>query len=300
VHRRDFLTAVLGSALLHPLNASADVASRICIFTDHLAGFTYQEVARMCAELRVAGPDLTVRRGGLVLPDRVAEDMPRAVQAMREHGISVPMITTEIISAEDPGAKAVLAAASKAGIRYYKLGYFRYADLNRWQETIAATREQLNKLAELNRKLDLRAGLHNHSGDTVGCAVWDGLEAMEGVDRERVGFFYDPSHATIEGGKTGWNLAFRRAASRLMMIAVKDFVWEKTDKGWRTRWVPLGQGMVNWSEFSILLRKAQWPGPLSLHIEYDPGGKTKTEKYDRALEAGSRDLQFLRKLLSAG
>jgi len=42
------------------------------------------------------------------------------------------------------------------------------------------------------------------------------------------------------------------------------------------------------------LRSTQFPGPISLHIEYDPGGANKTERYDRSLAAAERDLKFLR------
>ncbi len=273
------------------------LAGRVCLFTDHLAGFTYPEVARMLKDLGVAGPDLTVRRGGLVAPERAAEDLPKAMAAFKDQGLSVPMITTTITSAQDPSARGVMEAASKAGIRYYKLGYFAYKDLARWNETIESTRGSLRELAAAGAKLDLSAGMHNHAGDSVGCSLWDSMEALQGVDAARVGFYFDPAQATIEGGKTGWNLNFRRIAPRLMMVAIKDFVWEKTEKGWRTRWVPLGEGMVNYSQFFPLLKQAAFPGPISLHIEYDPGGKTKTERYDKSLEAAARDLQFLRRHL---
>jgi len=275
----------------------AGLSSRICLFTDHLGGFTNLEVARMLKDLRVSGPDLTVRRGGLVLPERVKEDLPKAVQIYKDHGLTVPMITTTVASATDPASRAVLEAASQAGIRYYKLGYFPYKDLTQWRETIEATRVSLRELAKLGDKLNLMAGMHNHAGDSVGCCLWDSWQALDGIDPKRVGFFFDPSHATIEGGKTGWNLNFQRVRSRLVMVAVKDFIWEKTDKGWRTRWVPMGEGQVNWTAFMPMLKASPFAGPLSLHIEYDPGGKSKTERYDRALEAANKDLAFLRKHL---
>ncbi|HEU0123325.1 MAG TPA: sugar phosphate isomerase/epimerase family protein [Bryobacteraceae bacterium] len=292
--RRTFLTASAGAAAAGP-----DLSSRICLFTDHLGGFTYAEVARMLKDLGVAGPDLTVRRGGLVTPERVAEDLPKAVQIFREHSLTVPMITTTVTSAADPLSRHVLEAASRAGIRYYKLGYFAYKDLGRWNETIEATRGSLKELARLGAQLNLHAGLHNHAGDSVGCCFWDSWEALQGVDSDRLGFFFDPAHATIEGGKSGWDLNFRRISSRLVMVAIKDFVWEKRQDGWRTRWVPLGEGAVNYSRFIPLLKAAAFTGPISLHIEYDPGGKTKTERYDRALEAAQKDLAFLRRHLGA-
>lgn len=254
----------------------------------------------MLAELKIAGPDLTVRRGGLVPPDRVTEELPKAAAIFRDHGLSIPMITTSITSADET-ARSVLTAASKAGVRYYKLGYFAYKDLARWQETINQTRQDLRALSSLGRELGIRAGLHNHSGPTVGCDLWDSWEALKDVDPAQVGFFFDPAHASIEGGKNGWNLSFRRLAPRLFMIAVKDYLWEKTPTGWKTRWVPLGQGMAPLSDFFQLLKTVNWPGPLSLHIEYDPGGKTKTERYDRSLEAAAKDLSYMRgRLREAG
>src|SRR5262249_19177888 len=108
----------------------------------------------------------------------------------------------------------------------------------------------------------------------------------------------DPAQAHIEGGKTGWNLGFRRASPRLFMLALKDFVWEKTDKGWRTRWLHLGEGMGQWPAVVELLVPTSWPGPISLPIEYDTGGSNKTERYDRSFAAADHDLKFLRKHLA--
>ena len=97
----------------------------------------------MLKDLGVSGPDLTVRKGGLVGPENVAVDLPRAVEVFRSHSLTVPMITTTITSADDPLSRSVAEAASKAGIRYYKLGYFAYKDLARWRQTIDATRRAL-------------------------------------------------------------------------------------------------------------------------------------------------------------
>ena len=81
------------------------------------------------------------------------------------------------------------------------------------------------------------------------------------------------------------------------MIAIKDFVWEKTDGIWQTRWVPLGQGMVRWPVFFRLLSRMEFQGPLSWHIEYDPGGSTKSDRFDKSLQAAERDLNFLKNQL---
>jgi sugar phosphate isomerase/epimerase len=82
------------------------------------------------------------------------------------------------------------------------------------------------------------------------------------------------------------------------MIALKDYVWEKTDRGWQTRWCRLGEGMVNWDEFFQILAKIPFAGPLSVHIEYDPGGSTRVERIDNALAAAQRDVAFVRRHLA--
>src|SRR5688572_11503677 len=99
--RRSFLG---GSAAAAAAAAAQPVIRRICLFTDHLDdhGYSYAEVARMLKALGVAGPDLTVRPGGLVPPERAEEELPRAVAAFREEGLSVPMISTGLTSAKDP------------------------------------------------------------------------------------------------------------------------------------------------------------------------------------------------------
>jgi sugar phosphate isomerase/epimerase len=316
MHRRQFLKSVplalpVLSAL--PAFAAADEASskskqaatpladRICLFTDHLDdfGYAYGDVARMLSQLKIAGPDLTVRPGGLVAPQRVVEELPKAVAACRDHGLRVPMISTGLTSAKDPVAANTLTTAGKLGIRYYKLGYYGYNDLTQWRQQLDATRKELEPLLELGHSAGMTAGFHNHSGPSVGGAIWDTWELLDGLDPKRVGFYFDPAQATIEGGNHAWKLGLARVAPRLVMLAIKDFIWEKSDGKWRTHWVPLGEGMVRWPEFFALVRKFTFEGPISLHIEYDPGGNTKTARFENSLAAAERDLKFLRAQLQA-
>ncbi len=309
MNRRHFIASGVGAVALAtatwPYRANAGLQSkplsdRICLFTDHLDdhGFSYAEVARMLKDLGVAGPDLTVRPGGLVAPERAAEDLPRAAEALREHGLSIPMISTSITSAGDRVARPILATMAKLGVRYFKLGYYSYADADKWRSRLAEVRRELDGLVGLLDELGVQAGVHNHAGPTVGGALWDSWEVLQGTNPRSIGFYFDPAQATIEGGNHAWSLGFRRLSDRLKMVAIKDFVWEKVAGRWRTRWVPLGEGMVRWDEFFALLVRVPFDGPISLHIEYDPGGSTKTARYDNSLAAAQRDLKFLREHLA--
>lgn len=269
---------------------------RICLFTDHLDDYdySYAEVAGMLKQLGIAGPDLTVRGGGLVLPERAAEDLPRAAAAFKAAGLSIPMISTNL-TVGDATARAILGTAGKLGVRHFKLGYYHYHDPAAWRARLEEVRHELIPLLQLAESFGLTGGIHNHAGATVGGAIWDTAELLPALGVKNVGFYFDPSHATIEGGNHAWKLNFHRAAERLKMVALKDFVWEKTGGQWRTRWVPLGEGMVRWPEFFRMLAKTGFSGPVSLHIEYDPGGATKAARFENSFAAAARDLAFVRK-----
>ena len=61
-HNRPAVAAEQGAAPVAP------ASERICLFTDHLddQGYSYADVAKMFALLKIAGPDLTVRGGGVI------------------------------------------------------------------------------------------------------------------------------------------------------------------------------------------------------------------------------------------
>lgn len=312
--RRDFLNAGFAAAVAaclpgersraraeeSPRASAVSLSERLCLFTDHLddSGYSYSDVAKMLSPLKIAGPDLTVRGGGLAPPERAAEELPKAAAAFAGQGLSIPMISTNLTSAKDPTAGPILSTMGKLGIRYYKLGYYHYHDAAKWESELDAHRKELASLLELGREAGVQAGFHNHAGATVGGAVWDSWELLEPLDPSAVGFYFDPAHATIEGAKHSWKLNLHRISSRLAMVAVKDVVWEKTSKGWQTRWCPLGEGMVNWEEFFRELSRIAFAGPISIHIEYDPGGSTRLERIDNSLAAAQRDVQFVREHLA--
>jgi sugar phosphate isomerase/epimerase len=257
---------------------------------------TWQRLARALKQIGFAGVDLTVRPGGHVLPERVTEDLPKAVEAIRKEGLEVPMITTELLSIRDPAAETTLAAAGRLGIPYCKPGYYKYKfeDVRAELQAVAADFRGLVTLAQANR---VHMGFHNHTG-YVGGPVWDIAEILAGLDPKWAGYYFDPGHAVAEGGGAGWKVVLNRIAPRIFMTSIKDFTWERSNQGWREHWVPLGEGMVDWKYYFRELRRAEFHGPISLHIEYNPGGATAAAKEDNLLAAAQRDLIFLWKAAS--
>lgn len=285
--RRDFMVSAAAAGIAAAAPAPARPA--ICIFSKHLAKLDYDQLGRAVRDMGFDGVDLTVRPGGHVVPERVAADLPRAVEAIRSHGVDVPMITTAITSASDPSARAIFGAASRLNIKYYKLGYWMYGKGDP-DADVARVRGAVEQLVALGKSYGIQAGFHNHSGDYVGFDVRDTREIMRGLDPAFVGYYFDACHATIEGGLAGWEIAMRIALKQVKLAAMKDFYWEKTNGKWDVRWCPMGDGMVKWPQVLGAYAAARFTGPMSIHVEYEPHDE---------IPATARDLAFLKKQVAA-
>ena len=275
--RREFLEVSTASAWAAggaPLSmrsaaAPAPVPFRgtLCFFSKAAPQLSWPELARSAKAAGFGGIDLTVRSKGHVAPERAAEDLPRAVAAIRAEGLAVPMITTELTSAEHPTAVPILSTAGKLSIPFLKPGYYRYKFVDVRQELEEAG-HQFRGLVELAAKYGVQVGFHNHDSN-VGAQTWDIARVMDNLDPKWAGYYYDLENATIEGGMNGWRIAANLALPRIKMIGAKDFFWLKTETGeWRETGCPLGQGMCRWKQFLPLVANAGFHGPISLHMEY--------------------------------
>lgn len=62
---------------------------KICIFSKHFQWTDCKEEEALSAEIGFDGVNLTVRDGGHVLPERVEQDLHKAVETVRQAGLSV-------------------------------------------------------------------------------------------------------------------------------------------------------------------------------------------------------------------
>lgn len=287
--RRTFVTTTAVAAAAGAAVAQPGAHPPLCIFSKHMAKFNYDELGTHARQIGFDGIDLTVRPKGHVLPEHVAEDLPRAVETLRSHGLSVPMITTELTTAADPAARPTLSTAARLKVPFWKIGYYKYR-LPGVEAQLQNTRDAVAGLVALALEYGVQAGFHNHSGDHIGAAVWDIRSIIGGMDPKAVGYYFDPGHARIEGGLFGWRISQDMVMPRLKMVAVKDFYWKKDGGRWNATWCPMGQGMVDWPAVFRILAAARYSGPISLHIEYNATDE---------LAAIAKDYEFTRKLLTA-
>ena len=305
--RRAALTTLAGAAL-GGAATEPKAGLKLAVFSKHLQWAKWDEMAAVAAECGFDGVDLSVRKGGHVEPERAAEDLPRAFEAVKKAGLEMPMITAGIVDASSPHAEAILKAASGLGIRYYRWGGFKYDDAKPIPEQLAALRPRVKDLADLNRQYRIAAMYHTHSGMEVGAPIWDLWVILRDIDPKHAGINYDIGHATVEGGLGGWIRSAELARPYMLGVALKDFTWTKNARGqWTAEWCPPGQGMVNLPKFLGMLKASRFDGPVQVHFEYSGlgGAEHGNAKLDipktEVVAKMKRDCTFLRsKLHEAG
>jgi len=276
---------------------------KISIFSKHLQWLDYKGMAMTAADIGFDSVDLTVRPEGHVLPERVEEDLPKAMEAVQKAGKNIYMITTSIIDADDPLSEKILKTASSLGIRHYRTGYGHYDEKKSVEESIRLIQGKLEKLAKLNEKYSISGEYQNHSGNYgsgvyFGAPIWDLATVLKSINSPFLGSQYDIYHAIVEGANT-WPVGLQLISPYIRSLDIKDFSWSKKDGKWSSATVPLGEGAVDFKTFFGLVKQLNISCPISVHYEYPIGGaehgaKEITMKKEEVLSIMKKDLVTLR------
>jgi sugar phosphate isomerase/epimerase len=284
VSRRKFLQhAGLVSAVVAGASLTALAAEKpypVAAFEKALQHLPPEQMADMLAELGFMGVATPVRPKGRVLPERVAEDLPKLVEVLAKRKLEVTELTTNINDASDPLAQKVLQTAAKLGLKRYRMGPWKYDLKQPILEQVEAKKPVVRDLAALNKELGLTAVYQVHSGaNYFGAAIWDIYQLFKDYDPKQLAIAFDIRHATVEGGTT-WELNFNLIKSHLGLVYAKDFEWQ----GKKAQNVPLGEGMVN-PRFYQMVKASGYDKPVLLHVEYplDEDAKTLREAYRKDL-----------------
>lgn len=269
--RRDFIaTSAAALAVIATPALAAESKPKlgpVCLFTKPLDERPIEDTVEIAAAAGFSALDITVRPNGLIKPEKVTTDLPRAADLAKKAGLTIPMMACGFNDVNEPFAKDVLKTAAAVGVKYYRPLWFKYDEAAPLRDQWPAFRAKFEGLAALNRELGLCTAYQNHSGTGVGAPLWDLVEIFRGLDPQFTGSQYDIRHATVEGAES-WPLALRQLAPHIRCTTAKDFIWTKTDGKWVIENVPLGQGLVNFKKYFALLKQLGITGPISLHVEY--------------------------------
>lgn len=243
---------------------------QLMVFSKHLAGPPLEETARRLKAMGISGIDLTVRDGGHVEPTQVRDHLPRAMEELGAQGVSIGQITTNILDASEV-TRAILETAKQCGVGFYKLGYYGYKGFGTLRKAREEARAKVADLAQLSQETGIRGGFHNHSHNFLGACLHD-IDYILG-EQSTIGLYFDPAHAVIEGGSSGWEMGMDLLQERVVMLAVKDYAWVETGgyagaRRFKVQWTPLQDGNVPWPRVLQHLKTIGYDGPVSLHSEY--------------------------------
>lgn len=262
--------AVGATVAANPLGALAATASppnRLHIFANPFDKMPPAVGAALAAEAGYGGIDMTVRRGDLIEPERVEDDLPKAVEAVKAAGLRAEMITTAITDPRDPVTEKILRTASRLGIKYYRFGNYAYDKYPSTQEALKQLKPIFSDLAAMNRQFGLRGAIQNHAGRALSGSVWDLFYLIQDMDPQLIGCHYDVRHAVVEG-TSSWRSGYDMIAPWIHVLIPKDFRWTATNGQARPQNTAVGEGIVDMKYFFERAKQHRFSGPLSVHFAY--------------------------------
>ncbi len=274
-NRREFISTVAAAGAALPFTSilgsmgTGDASGKypVRLFSKPLDAYDFSFMCECTARSGIGGFDMTVRPGGKVEPASVTTLLPKLSEEAKKYNLVIDMMTSGIVTTDDPYTEQVLRTASQLGITHYRLGYFEYDFKAGVWETLQKLRTTMKDITDLNRKYNIHGGYQNHAGTRVGGPVWDLYELLRGLPPEYAGCQYDVRHAMVEGANS-WIVGMRLIASHIKTLAIKDFTWMTVKGRTQAVTVPLGEGMVDWDSFFRSLMELDIVAPMTLHIEY--------------------------------
>ncbi|HYG33452.1 MAG TPA: sugar phosphate isomerase/epimerase family protein [Clostridia bacterium] len=253
---------------------------------------SFSEAAALAAEAGLDGVDCPVRPGGEVLPERVADDLPAYVEALRKNKLGLPLIATAITGPDSPHTETILRTAKKVGVQRYRLGFVYHQKDVPPEKLLRETRAKFKDLAALNREIGIGADFENHSGGPyVGGDLEELRQLVTDFKPAEIGIAFDIAHALIVHGDN-WKPYTEKLKDYLQVTYIKDV--SRAGK-----WVPLGEGRVKESGYFQFLKQIGYRAPISLHVEYNWAPKGQAETREGLVKALAENVRVLKDVLNA-
>ena len=266
------------------------VRPKICIFAKPIQDLTYEQIADLLAKYPVDGLEATVRTGGQVAPARVDEQLPRLFETLAKRSREFLILATNINTNKGFETESVLRCASKLGIRYFRMGYYRYKLDSPILPQLDAFARDARDLAAYSASLGMTALYQNHAGNNyLGAPIFDLVHILNGISVSNMAIALDVRHTTIEATSC-WPLLYAVAKPHLGALFVKDAIVERG----KTIDVDLGQGKAAGELFQAI-RRDGLPPVLSLHTEQIDHADPKL--LDQRIAAIGRDVATLQSWL---
>jgi sugar phosphate isomerase/epimerase len=290
--RRHFI-ATAAAALAVPALPAAPAARKhkLCAFTKHLQGLPFEQIADIAADVGLDGIEAPVRPGGHVEPERVTEELPKLIEALKKRNLEMTILTSGINQvSKEQNSEQVLRTAKALGVERFRMNYFKYDLKKPIEAQLAEWKPMIKDLIQLCDGIGIQPLLQNHSGaDYFGAPIWDAWSLMKEYTPKQWGFAVDAYHTTVEAGLS-WPIDTSLIGDHIQAMYFKDVKWLSPGKA---EGVPLGTGLVP-KAFATTLLKRGFQGPISLHTEYMVGKTKDADFVKNSIEAFKRDFAVMK------
>lgn len=261
-------------------------APRLGLLSSALPGAAAGAVCDAASAVHLEGVEWAFGPAEVLRPDDAERVAPEVLRAVAERGLRVcglaAQAATLLCHAGGDAGRAVELAAT-LGAPHLRVFAPPYAGGDVTTE-LAALRSTLAAVAAHARAAGVRLLVELSPGTLLPGPAWFLLVA-DGLDETSVGVVYDPGSMLMEGHVRP-SLTVAALGRRVGHVHVKDVAPRREPSGWRWGHVPLGEGMVPWTEVRQALAGVGFGGWLVVdHLGGEP-----TAAQLRADVAALRDL----------
>lgn len=302
--RRDCLLGASVWAASHGLQTALAQAEQppqaqpeIAVFTKSFQAWSLPELCEKFQKLGLTGLDLTVRPGGHIEPDQIADKLPEADRIARDQGLRIVQITSSVTD-DDAYGRTLFETAGRLGLGKIKLGYYRHRGVDNLPQEMAQAQRQWRELVRLGKSNGVLPCVHIHSGSYLPSHGTMLYMMLRDFEPGQIGAYVDSLHMSVEGGVAGWQQGLGLLAPWIELCAIKNYLF--TDRGrdkwgqrrWGRKNAPLADGLSPLPEFVNTLQQLGYTGPYSLHSEYLP-----ELDIDQCYQQTAEDVAYFRTLL---
>ena len=109
--RRSFLGTAAALAAAPAFGFQDKAAWKIGGFTKFLQDLSFEKLAQAAVDVGWDGIELPLRAKGQVLPERVEDDLPKLVEALKAKNLEILCLATDIHGVDEPNTEKVLRTA---------------------------------------------------------------------------------------------------------------------------------------------------------------------------------------------
>lgn len=84
---------------------------------------SFEESAELTREAGLSGIDAVIRPEGEIEPGVAVVKLPAYIAELKARRLSMPFITTAVVSRESPAVEPMLETAAQCGVKFYRLGF---------------------------------------------------------------------------------------------------------------------------------------------------------------------------------